>query len=173
MVRYLLPFLVFFSFLIEGTWFQIFVNTSSGEVEWVPRFTLLLVIFTSIYRGPGAGIILGLFAGALYDLTYTDLLGLYIFSFGLVAYLCSYPFRGIKSSLVLQLSVVIGALVIFEWMTYGIYYVTDYTNVVFADFFVWRLMPSLLLNTAAAALLYLPLQKLFIYIEKSEKIWQR
>ncbi|WP_158738201.1 rod shape-determining protein MreD [Alteribacillus sp. YIM 98480] len=174
MIRFLLPIVVFALFILEGTWFQIFVPPSQDyNYILVPRFVLIAVVLISIFRGPGIGVLYGIAGGLLYDFVYTDLLGIYMFSLGFTAYISSFTYTAVRISYMWQMVIIIGSILIFEWMTYGLYYVVDYTDILFEDFFMVRLLPSWILNGCAAILLLYPFQKLFRRLEDYEALQQR
>ncbi|WP_240374726.1 rod shape-determining protein MreD [Bacillus piscicola] len=174
MIRFVLPFILFILFLVEGTWFQIFVPFSTNqEIVLVPRFLLIAVVLIAIFRGPLTGVIIGAASGLLYDFVYTDLLGIYMFSFGFTAYLSSFTYRTVRVSYIWQLIIILGAILIFEWVTYGLYYMIGYTDILFEEFFRTRLVPSWLLNGGAALLFLYPFRKLFEKLEEYEELQQR
>ncbi|MFB4162918.1 rod shape-determining protein MreD [Alteribacillus sp. JSM 102045] len=173
MIRFLLPAVVFGLFILESTWFQIFVPLSlDQDYILVPRFVLIAVVLISIFRGPGIGVLFGITGGLLYDFVYTDLLGIYMFSLAFTAYISSFTYTAVRISYLWQMVIMLGAIFIFEWMTYGLYYVIGYTDILFEDFFIVRLLPSWILNGLAALLLLYPFQKLFHRLEESEALQQ-
>lgn len=174
MIRFLLPVVMVVLFVLEGTWFQIFVSPSlDHDIVLVPRFVLIAVVFISIFRGPGTGVLFGVVGGILYDFVYTDLLGIYMFSLGFTAYISSFTFTSVRISNLWQMVILIGAIFIFEWMTYGLYYVIGYTDILFEEFFMIRLLPSWILNGLAAMLLLYPFHKLFQKLVEHEALEQR
>ncbi|SDH96184.1 rod shape-determining protein MreD [Alteribacillus persepolensis] len=174
MTRFLLPAVVFVLFVLEGTWFQIFVPAmEERDYTLVPRFVLIAVVLISIFRGPGIGVLFGVTLGVLYDFVYTDLLGIYMFSLGFVAYISAFTYTAVRISYLWQMVIILSAIFIFEWMTYGLYYVIGYTDMLFEDFFLIRLVPSWILNGAAALLLLYPFQRLFRKLDEYEALQQR
>ncbi|MDA3129267.1 rod shape-determining protein MreD [Aliibacillus thermotolerans] len=174
MIRFVLPFLLFLLFIIEGTWFQIFIpfHLDNGVVL-VPRFTLIAVVLIAIYRGAGSGIMFGVLVGVLYDFVYNELIGVYMFSFGLTAYISSFTIPAVRHSNWWQMLIVFCAIFIFEWLTYGLYYLIDYTDIYFEQFFVMRLLPSWILNGVVAIVLLYPARLLFQKLETYEELEQR
>ncbi|MFB5662876.1 rod shape-determining protein MreD [Alteribacillus sp. HJP-4] len=174
MIRFILPALLFLLFIIESTWFQIFFPPSSGDAYvLVPRFTLIIVVLAGIYRGPFQAVLLGVAVGALYDFVFIDIIGIYMFSFGFTAYISSFTMYSIRESYGWQMLILIGAIFIFEWMTYGFYYVIGYTDIIFEEFFVTRLLPSLILNGLAAMLFLIPVKKMILQMDSYEDLKQR
>lgn len=174
MIRFVLPFLLFLLFIIEGTWFQIFVPTTLfNDFILVPRFTLIAVVLIAIYRGAGSGIMFGVFVGVLYDFVYNDLIGIYMFSFGLTAYISSFTIPAVRHSNWWQMLIILSAIFIFEWLTYGLYYLIGFTDIYFEQFFVMRLLPSWILNGVVAIFFLYPARVLFQKLETYEELEQR
>ncbi|MFZ4450552.1 rod shape-determining protein MreD [Salibacterium aidingense] len=174
MIRFALPFVIFLLFLMEGTWFQIFVPPSpERDIVLVPRLVLVAVVLTSIYRGAGSGVLIGAGFGLLYDIVYTDLIGIYMFSMGFTAYLSSFTYMAVRTSYWWQFLIIIGAIFILEWLTYGLHYVIGYTDMLFEEFFMLRLLPSWVLNGTVALLLLYPFQRFFQRLRELEDLQQR
>ncbi|RSL32689.1 rod shape-determining protein MreD [Salibacterium salarium] len=174
MIRFGLPLIVFLLFLLEGTWFQIFVPPSpERDIVLVPRFTIIAIVMISIFRGAGSGILYGIAVGLLYDFVYTDLIGVYMFSFGFTAYISSFTFTAVRTNFWWQFLITLGSLFVLEWMTYGLHYVIGYTDILFEDFFMTRMLPSWILNGTAALLLIYPFQRFFHRLRELEELQQR
>ncbi|RSL32275.1 rod shape-determining protein MreD [Salibacterium salarium] len=174
MIRFGLPLLVFALFLIEGTLFQIFVPPSfERDIVLVPRLTLIAIVMISIFRGAGLGMLYGVVVGLFYDFVYTDLIGVYMFSLGFVAYISSFTFTAVRTSYWWQFLITLGALFVLEWMTYGLHYVIGNTDIVFEEFFMTRMLPSWMLNGLVALLLLYPFQQFFHKLKELEELQQR
>ncbi|GEK58057.1 rod shape-determining protein MreD [Marinococcus halophilus] len=174
MTRFLIPVSIFCLFLVEGTWFEIlFPQENESGWVWMPRFALIGVVLTSIYRGPVAGVWAGVFVGFLYDFTYTQILGIYTFCFGFIAYMSSYSLPVVRNSYGWQWLIIFCALFVFELIIYFIYFLLGIAGLSFGEFLVKRMIASWLINGAAALLLLVPFRRIFDWIENQEKIRQR
>ncbi|SFM06409.1 rod shape-determining protein MreD [Salibacterium qingdaonense] len=171
MIRFALPFFIFLLFLMEGTLFQIFVPPSPDrEFYLVPRFVLIAVVLTSIYRGAGSGVLIGAGFGLLYDIVYTDIIGIYMFSMGFTAYISAFTYRSVRTSFLWPVLIIISAIFVLEWMTYGLHYIIGGTDLLFEEFFMMRALPSLIMNGITALLLIYPFQRLFTRIRETEEL---
>ncbi len=81
MSRTYLPLLMLVFLIIEGTLYQWILAFYGIESLLVPRFLIVLLVFIGIYSGRASSIIYGLCFGILYDIVYTELLGVYMFGF--------------------------------------------------------------------------------------------
>ncbi|MGY4689416.1 rod shape-determining protein MreD [Salibacterium sp. K-3] len=174
MIRFALPLIIFLLFLVEGTLFQIFFPPSPDrEIYLVPRFMLVAVVLTSIYRGAGSGVLIGAGFGLLYDIVYTDLIGIYMFSMGFTAYISAFTYRSVRNSFWWPFLIIFLALFVLEWLTYGLHYVIGRTDMLFEEFFMLRALPSLVLNGTVALVFIYPFQRLFNKIRELEELQHR
>jgi hypothetical protein len=82
---------LFLLFLIEGTWASIF---SWHYATPYLLLTLIGLMFVSLYGRWETALGFGLVFGLLYDIVYTDLLGIYVFTFSLIPLLAACPMAG-------------------------------------------------------------------------------
>ncbi|AXF55785.1 rod shape-determining protein MreD [Salicibibacter kimchii] len=167
-MRYLLPILIAVAFLIEGTWFQILVPPTD-EFVWVPRFAFVMIVIISIYKGALTGFIYGGITGLFQDVVYSSLIGVYMFSYGLIAYISGVSSESVKTKPLLVLVVIVLAVSGLEILTYGIYHGIGYASVPFGDFAWQRWMPSVLLNGAFGILIMIPMRKIFNKLEREDR----
>ena len=167
-MRYLLPVLIAVVFLIEGTWFQI-MAPPSDEFVWVPRFAFVMIVIISIYKGALTGVIYGGITGLFQDVVYSSLIGVYIFSYGFLAYMGGVSYESVKNRPMLVLLVIVLAISALELLTYGIYIGIGYTSVPFGDFAWQRWLPSVLLNGAFGILIMFPMRKIFNKLEREDR----
>ncbi|SDI58217.1 rod shape-determining protein MreD [Natribacillus halophilus] len=170
-MRYLLPVLIAFVFLFEGTWFQV-LFPATGEIVWVPRFAFVMVVFVSIYKGAVPGLIYGLILGFFQDVVYSSLLGIYMFSFAFLGYSGGISYETVKNRPLLVILIVILVVSALEYLTYGIYHWIDYTSIPFTEFVTQRWVPSMILNGAFAILIFTPMRKLFNRLQQEERLKQ-
>ncbi len=165
MKRYLLPTIIFLLFVIEGTVTQVFLNFSSPEVIIVPRFSFILVMMSSIFLGRSVGTVYGIGLGLLYDIVHTHILGVYIFSMALVAYIFSFSFRIFQRNLLLLLFTLIVSVICLEYLIYRINTIIGITGLSHERFLGERIYPSVIINSCFAIIVIFPIRKLLIYIQ--------
>ncbi|MFC5558162.1 rod shape-determining protein MreD [Ureibacillus thermophilus] len=146
-IRLMIPFLAILLFFLEPE-FALF-----SPIEWngeffylVPRFLILYLIFLSIYYNPKRAVAYGLIFGLLYDVFYIDIIGLYTVLYPLVCYIAGWSVKYIHQHLSITtiLSVLLVALM--EVVLYYFFRFIDFTNLPFIEFFMNRLVPSILAN---------------------------
>ncbi|KGA97606.1 cell shape-determining protein [Alkalihalobacillus alcalophilus ATCC 27647 = CGMCC 1.3604] len=173
MSRYYLSLLLFFVFIVEGTIFQFITQAIEGQFIVVARFIVVLLVFIGIYLGRSSSIFYGLIFGLLYDVVYTDLLGVYLFGFGLTCYLFSLSFKRVQDSLVLPLLLSVVAVCFIEFYQYGLFLLIDITEMPVSTFLEIRLWPTLIGNLCFAIIMYYPIKKLVAHIVQQSKLRER
>ncbi|MFC0469418.1 rod shape-determining protein MreD [Halalkalibacter kiskunsagensis] len=174
MSRFYIPAVVFFLLVIEGTLFQLITPYQHDiDVTLVPRFIVVMLVFIGIHSGRYSSIIYGLILGLVYDIVYTQLLGVYMFGFGFIGYAFAYTYKRVQDSFLLHLLLVTLAVSIFEYYQFGLYRLIGVTDLSAVLFFYERFLPGLVLNIAFAILVYFPVKKLFQYVGKQASLRQR
>ncbi|WP_332689503.1 rod shape-determining protein MreD [Halalkalibacter lacteus] len=174
MSRFYIPTLVFLLLVIEGTLFQLVTPYQHDiGVTIVPRFIVVMLVLIGIHFGRYSSIIYGLVLGLVYDIVYTQLLGVYMFGFGFIGYAFAYTYKLVQDSLLLHLLFVALAVSIFEYYQFGLYRLIGITDLSAIHFFNERFLPGLVLNIAFATLVYIPVKKLFQYVGKQASLRQR
>ncbi|GAK03199.1 rod shape-determining protein MreD [Geomicrobium sp. JCM 19037] len=170
-MRYILPVIVAFLFIIEGTWFQVFFPASfDQDLYWMPRFAFVAIVFISIYRGAVHGLFFGIITGFFHDVVYSYIIGIYMFSYGLLGYMAGFNFSAVKSRPIVVLLIMLVGLAGLETLIYFMYTWTGVAFVGFEEFATTRLMPSLLLNGAFGIVILFPMRKIFQWIEERERM---
>jgi rod shape-determining protein MreD len=154
MNRFFLPFLVSVVFVSESL-FVNFVALQPFFRQWIlsPRFVLIVLIFMAVYFSKKQGMMYGAFFGMLYDVAFTDILGVYMFGLPAICYLISKIMKVLQNSvIVVSLTAVLGTAVL-EFYIYGINLLVHVTKMKINEFLEIRLYPTLGL-TAVFCLLF-------------------
>ncbi|MBA4537201.1 rod shape-determining protein MreD [Bacillus aquiflavi] len=162
MRKFLLPALFTVVFVSES----IFVEVASAEIFnsdriFVPRFLLAFILFLTIYANKETGIFYGAIFGMLYDVVYTEILGIYLFLFPLIAYIVSKVMKVLQANVIVSVIVTIIGITILEIVVYEINFLIHMTEMNFSNFAAMRLFPTLVLNLAFIIIFAYPLKKQF------------
>lgn len=156
-------------FVIEGTLFQVFAPELFGaSAVFVPRFAVIVIVTLGIFYGRMTGIFYGICFGLLYDVIYTEILGIYMFSFGLIGYIFSLSYRPIQNSYFFHFLVCIGSVIFLEYFLYGLLYLFEISTMTAGQFFYERFLSTVGLNFVFALIFLYPLRKLIFYYQKKE-----
>ncbi len=172
MIRFLLPFVTYLVFISESTVMQVFTpQHMENETILIPRFVVVMVCFIAMYISPIRGVVYGIAFGLLYDVIFTDLIGVYMFSMGLTAYVTAFIARYFHGNIFVTLFSMLIGLSAFEFLVYGLYSLIGVPKVMLETFIYQRYLPTLILNGVFVVLVYYPLRKwlLDIAMELQEK----
>ncbi|MCP8967319.1 rod shape-determining protein MreD [Ectobacillus ponti] len=163
MKKAVLPLLLLFVFLLESIFSAIAPTNLFGEHTIVaPRFLLVVLLLITIYYNAAQGIYLACIYGLLVDIVYTELIGVYVFAYPLLAYLVSNAMRILQVNFLIVSVLVLFGVAGLEYYVYGLLRLLGRTDMAHAVFFADRLLPTLLLNGIFLVLFSFPLRKLLL-----------
>lgn len=125
-----------------------------------PHLTLIAIVMVSLYLGTKVGLIYGLIFGALFDLSSASIIGLYLFSYGLIGNLPGYMLRLLHRNIWLVLTSVGLASIFLDMVHFGLFRLFAYTSQDWSYVMIHQIIPSSLMNIFLALLLYPILHKL-------------
>jgi rod shape-determining protein MreD len=171
MHKILLAFFTYLIFVSEGTIIQVFLpNHLDGEMEVVPRFVLIIICFIAIFLSQKIAIVYGLTFGLLYDLTYTDLIGVYAFGMAFTTYFVTFLSRFFHGNIFIVLVINLLAITLLEFYIYGVYLLIGLATIPYDPFLNNRLIPTLILNGCFVLLIFFPFRKwLLSYLMKEQE----
>lgn len=171
MRRFILPFLIFFIFISESIFAHLaHVPFALEDQLYIPRFVLIMVIFVTVYLNRTQGMLFGFVFGLLHDIVYIEVIGIYLFAYGIIVYLISKAMKVLHVNAFIVLFLTILSFALLEYYVYGINYLVGTTKMSLYNFTTLRLLPTIALNSIIAILLIYPLKKFLtkIKIEESE-----
>ncbi|GEL07131.1 rod shape-determining protein MreD [Salisediminibacterium halotolerans] len=168
-VRYGFFLLLFAVLVFEGTVYQVFAPDFYGfPYSLIPRFLFVMIVFAGIYRGRGYALFYGILFGAVYDIVYSQVLGVYTFGMAFFAYILSMPIPAIKRSLPLTVTLIMVGFILLEYFVYGMMILTESTELPHNMFLYNRLLPSAVMNALFITVIAHPLRLWFEYIERHQ-----
>jgi rod shape-determining protein MreD len=169
MTHFLFILTLFILFVIEGTIVQVFSPERWGiSILMIPRFVLVLLIFSALFLGRIQGLFIGLVFGLLYDVIYGEVIGIYGFSMALVGYFSGLTFRIFQQNLFLILITVLVSLVFHEFIVYGLLSLIRFVDLDVNLFFLHKVVPTLVLNMIFALLVSYPVRIILIQMKQEE-----
>ncbi|WP_445490132.1 rod shape-determining protein MreD [Niallia sp. 03133] len=162
MRKYLVGGLLALMFMLES----IFVELLPAELFHsnrilVPHFLILAIFFLSIYGSRNIGIIYAFAFGIMFDIVYTEILGIYFFVFPFVVYICSKIMKIFHSNILIVSIVSLLGITILEMVVYEMIFIIHRTSMDFNSFLNLRLFPTLILNTAFLIIVAYPFKRFF------------
>lgn len=163
MRRFLLPLLMIFMLVSDSLYVEFirFPFVSEDQLV-VPRFLLLALVFMAAYINQWYAVIYGLIFGLLYDINYTQILGVYMFGYAGLCYLLSKAFKVLHTNAFVVIVLSVLAVAVLEFYVYGVQFVISPSILPFHAFVIDRLLPTLALNSCAAILSVFLFKRYFV-----------
>lgn len=137
--------------------------------DLIPRFAMVVILFIGIFMNRPLALAYGLIFGFLYDVVYTDVIGVYFFSMAFTAYIIASIAPAFQKSLLTSFFLGLLGIVLLEFQVYGLYSIVGIAQMPLNDFLYDRLPPTLLLNGVFIILVFYPLRKLFMELDHMNK----
>jgi rod shape-determining protein MreD len=170
MKRYFLPFLFVVLFVSEGLFAVMFPASLVREnTIVVPYFLFIGILFMSAYYDQMQAFYYGLVFGFLFDLVYTEVLGVYVFIFPIFAFLFARAMKVLHSTILIVSLLSLIAINIVEYYVYGFTLLIGKTEMAATPFLLNRLFPSLVLNLLFLVLFSIPLRNYFEALKKEKE----
>ena len=131
------------------------IQTIVGHYMIIPNvFLICLALFTFYDKGIRP-IIFACIFGLLYDICYTDLIGLYTCLFPIITFiLLRFISQTMPVNLLSMMALVMGVVIFEEWFVYFIVNTMKTTNMSFMIFIKFILIPTAIFNTLITIPLY-------------------
>ncbi|TYR82268.1 rod shape-determining protein MreD [Priestia megaterium] len=165
MKRFLLPFLILVIFMFESIFVNFFAMQPSLR-DWLlsPRFVVVALVFMTVYLKPKQAMLYGVIFGFLYDIAFTDVLGIYGLGLPAVCYIVSKLIKVVESNLLVVIFMCLLAVAIIEFYVYGINSIIHVSDMTIGRFLQERFYATIILNAVFALIFALPLQKCFQHL---------
>ncbi|PKG21697.1 rod shape-determining protein MreD [Niallia nealsonii] len=162
MRKYLVVALLVGIFVLES----IFVELLPAEIFnsnriLIPHFLLIGIIFLAVFGNRNIGILYGFVFGILFDIIYTEILGIYFFMFPFVVYICSKIMKVFHNNIVVVSIVSLIGISMLEIIVYEMILIIHLTSMDFSSFLNLRLFPTLILNAAFLVIVAYPFKRFF------------
>jgi rod shape-determining protein MreD len=163
LIRFLPFALLFLLFILESLFVELFrVNLFNDDWILVPHFLLAGILLLTIYGNRKLGIWYGLLFGLLFDIVYTEIIGIYLFMIPITVYLVSKLMKILQSNIIIASFAVLLGITILELVVYEMNFLIHVTAMPFPQFINLRLFPTLMLNLVFLIIVVYPLKKQFI-----------
>ena len=109
-----------------------FATVVPTDVFWkdsiaAPHFFIIVLCFITVYYSPVQGIYYGLLFGFLFDTVYTELVGIYIFAYPILAYLVYSVMKVLQLNLFIVVSIILASAVALEYYVWILNFIRTYS----------------------------------------------
>lgn len=162
MIRFLLPALFAFLFILESLFVELLpAELFNSDRILVPHFLMAGILFLTAYLSPKHGIIYGLIFGFLFDVVYTEIIGIYLFMFPVIAYMFANMMRVLQTNILIVSILSLLGIALLEIGVFQLMLLIKITDLDFSTYVKIRLVPTLILNTAFIVIAAFPFKKQF------------
>lgn len=159
-MKFFLPLIISLSFLFESVFVELLPEAfSTSETILVPHFLLVVIIFTTIYGNRKHGLIYGFIFGLLFDIVYTEIIGIHLFLLPFVTYIIAGIMKLLQTNIFVVSFVTLIGVTLLELGVYEMNFLIGITSMVFSDFLNIRLLPTIILNSIFIVIASYPLKR--------------
>lgn len=171
MSRILLPFLFIMLFIAESIFVELLPgDIFDGKYIIVPHFLMIAILFLTVYGPKKYWLFYAFIFGLLFDVVYTEIIGIYLFIFPVVSYLISKLMKVLQTNIIIVSFVALVGVTLVELSSYEMNFLIHQTEMDFSSYISLRLLPTLLLNLIFIVIVAYPFKKYFEKIVKSLEI---
>ncbi|WP_047984039.1 rod shape-determining protein MreD [Ornithinibacillus californiensis] len=153
-----LPLILLLLVVFEGVALDILPSSLiDGDLMITPHWVLIFLVLIAMFydrKDSYISIIYALIFGLLMDIAYTGILGVYMFSYGLVIYFIHELRNLLHSNIYSALLFGIIGIIIAELVINLIYYFVGIMDAEWMDYVMSRLIPSILANSIFLLIIY-------------------
>ncbi|MBW8350198.1 rod shape-determining protein MreD [Bacillus sp. IITD106] len=169
MKRWILPFLLTFTFYFESVFVEFLPEKIFGHV-WilVPRFLIILLMIMGMNYFRNRTLIYAAVFGLLFDMYYNEIIGVYLVLFPIAVYISAKLMKYIFSNFFTVFLLSMISLSLVETLIYGMNILVLRKHMDFNEFATIRLVPTLILNAIFFFIIYFPFNRFLMNRKKEE-----
>lgn len=162
-MRYIFPLGLIFAIFLDGTLTHVWSGWMITPTTFVECRIVFLWIFMAVCFGKVDHIIpWAIFAGLMYDMFYTGIIGVFFVLFPLMIYITRWIIQYFEPSFIVLLLIYLIDTTVLTALSYGMNLIVGQTSVSIVGFIGRTLGPTLAFNLALYVVLYYPLKKIFL-----------
>lgn len=160
MKRVILPLLLTLCFYCESVFVEFTPpGTFKMDILLVPHFLLVLLIVMGIFYLRNRTLIYAAIFGLLFDIYYTEIIGVYLFLLPITVYLASKMARVIQANVFTTFFISLLCVGMVEFVVYGMNVFVLQRSMDIQEFLNRRLWPTLIVNQIFFLIIYFPFKK--------------
>mgnify|MGYP001449026446 CR=1 FL=1 len=158
MKKIYLPLILFILLILEG----LTINYLPNEIAFsdyliTAHWILAFLVYTTVYydnENTYYSIIYAFIFGLFIDIIYTGVLGVYMFSYGIVTYVLRVMQKWLHRNVFVLILFGVTAFVLSDLLIYLMYAVVGITEMIWRDYWLMRSVPTLIANLLFLLLLF-------------------
>lgn len=158
MKRLYLPLILFLFVVLEGVALDLLpVQLLSTKTIIVPHWVFIISVFIAIFydkEDTYYSIFYGIIFGLLIDIVYTDVLGIYMFSYGFVIYIIHELRRLVHANFYAVTIIGIVGISLTDFFIHAVFKMIGFADIMWGDYVLFRLLPTVLANLIFLIIFY-------------------
>lgn len=158
MKRLYLPLLLLIFLVLEGTAVDFLPKEwITSDLLIVPHWVLIILVYIAIfydYDRTYYCVLYGIIFGFLVDLIYTDILGIYMFAYGMVIYITHGLKKLLHSNLFVAILLSLVGLALADVVLFVLYSFVGVAEMEWSNYFTMRFLPTIAANLVFALAIY-------------------
>lgn len=159
MSRLYLPLMLLFLVVLQGAAFN-FIPLIAIEaglmlvVHWTFTFLVLFTLFYDLEK-TYYSIFFAILFGLMIDIVYTNVIGVYMFTYGLVIYFVHAMRKFLHANFFVAILLTLASISLVDLSIYVIYSFIGISGMEITQYFLYRLIPTVIMNTVFFIVFYL------------------
>ncbi|MEQ6389623.1 rod shape-determining protein MreD [Bacillaceae bacterium S4-13-58] len=158
MKRAILPLLLLVSLILESIALEFLPNQYLvRDFMITPHWIFVMILYIAIFYDSDRtymSVLYGITFGFLVDILYTDILGVYMFTYGIVAYVVHGLKKMLHANFFVAFLLSFLGLLLVEWSLYIVYTMTGVASMGVETYMLYRLIPTMTANLIFMIILY-------------------
>ncbi|GGJ84120.1 rod shape-determining protein MreD [Lentibacillus kapialis] len=158
MRRLLIPLILFLLLIMEGVALEILpASLLNGDLVFVSHWIFMFLILVAIFYDREStffSVFYGLLFGLLTDIVYTGILGVYMFSYGLGAYIVHGMTKLLHANIFVTILLGMAGLVFVEIFNKFVFSVIGISDLTWKAYLIERLTPTIIANILFLLIIY-------------------
>ncbi|MBC2325156.1 rod shape-determining protein MreD [Listeria booriae] len=164
-----MPLIAIGIFILEGLASLQFGHAFFGDQRFfIPHFLIVMLVMMTTFYNRNMTLIYAFILGIVFDIYYTDVLGVYFAIFPFIVYLTDKFMKVLQNNILLVGLVTVFNVMLTECLVYGFYVLIGGTDMAFTTFADQRLWTTILLNLAFFLVLFFPFRSFLLKLKKSD-----
>ncbi|HLR52840.1 MAG TPA: rod shape-determining protein MreD [Candidatus Avamphibacillus sp.] len=165
-----LSLVIFVILVLEGVALELLPAQTFGDLFIISHWVLVCLIYVAIFydsEETNFSLFYAFFFGLLVDIVYTNILGVYMFTYAITIYIIKKLTRLFQSNLLSTILFGILGITLTDILIYLIFTVIEITELPWQDYIIYRLLPTILANIVFLTVIYPFITKKLIKWKKS------
>ncbi|MBE4908141.1 rod shape-determining protein MreD [Bacillus luteolus] len=169
MKKLILPLLLTILFVLESVFVDLLPSTLFNvDRLFIPHFVMIALVFIVVYYNHLLGLVYAIIFGLLFDMVYTEIIGVYMFAYPIISYVLTKAVKILQTNIFIISVISIVGVALLEFYVYAVNLIIGFTNMNISLFISDRLFSTLVLNSVFVIIVCYPFKRLLVRLSVTE-----